>query len=132
LFLSDISGFPVITAIEEFTGRGILHPWKMVAESSLEASWDVASDTISCHVAVKAGEREFIKLTDVDGITLDGKLVKTINAGKLLNTTTCLDKSLPSYMQRHGVNSRVVNGMKESNIRDALEGRSTGTLVIGG
>jgi aspartokinase-like uncharacterized kinase len=132
IIISDISGIPTIDSMDDFIGCAILLPLDMVSKSDLSPSWDVASDTIACYIAKMAGEREFIKLTDVDGIMVDGEVVKTIDAGKLLNTTTCLDKSLPSYLQTWKMNCRVVNGTVENNIRSALEGDPVGTLVTGG
>ncbi|MFQ5800640.1 MAG: amino acid kinase, partial [Candidatus Hydrothermarchaeales archaeon] len=130
--LSGLSGIPTITSLEEFKGQAILLPLNIVVNSDLEASWDVTSDTIACYVARLAGEKEFIKFTDVDGILIGGRLVETISAGKLLNTTTCLDKSLPTYLQTWNMNCRVTNGKTESNIRRALEGEPLGTLITGG
>jgi aspartokinase-like uncharacterized kinase len=132
LFLSDISGIQTIDSIKDFNGCAILLPLKIIEDSDLPESWDVTSDSIACYVARKAGEREFIKLTDVDGIIVGGKVVETIGAGKLLNTTTCLDKSLPSYLQAWNMDCRVVAGTVENNIRRALEGDPVGTLVTGG
>jgi len=132
LFLSDISGIPTITSLEDFKERAIILPMNIVANSDLKPSWNVTSDTIACYIARLAGEKKFIKLTDVDGVILDGMVVKRIRAGKLLNTTTCVDKSLPSCLQTWKMDCRVVNGKKENNIRKALMGKSVGTLITGG
>jgi aspartokinase-like uncharacterized kinase len=131
-FLSDISGIPTITSLDGFNRQAILLPLDIVANSSLEPSWVVTSDTIACYVARLAGEKEFIKLTDVEGVMVEGHLAKIVDAGKLLNTTTCLDKSLPTYLQAWKMNCRVVNGKTESNIRRVLEEEPIGTLIIGG
>jgi hypothetical protein len=132
LYLSDISGVPVTKSIEETSGPKIILPLEIIEKSSLPSSWDVTSDTIACYIARKVGEREFIKLTEVDGIIVGGEVVETITAGKLLNTTTCLDKSLPSYLQTWKMDCRVASGLVENNIRRALEGDPVGTLVTGG
>ncbi len=76
-------------------------------------------------------EKEFIKLTDVEGIFLDGKVIRDISAGKLLNTSTCLDKSLPSYLIEWKMNCRIIDGKKAENVRRVLGGEEIGTLVRG-
>lgn len=132
LFLSDISGIPTITSLEGFKERAIILPMEIISNSDLKPSWNVTSDTIASYIARLAGEKSFIKLTDVDGVILEGRVVKTVSAGKLLNTTTCVDKSLPSCLQTWKMDCRVVNGKKEDNVRKALLGKSVGTLITGG
>lgn len=132
LFLSDISGVAVTKSIDEISGPKIILPLEIIEKSSLPSSWDVASDTIACYISKSAGLSSFIKLTDVDGIIVGGEVVVTIKAGKLLNTTTCLDKSLPTYLQTWKMDCRVLSGRTENNIRRALKGDPVGTLVTGG
>lgn len=132
LFLSDISGAPVTEKIEESAGPRIILPLEIIEKSDLPSSWDIASDTIACYIAKSLGLSSFIKLTDVDSVKIDGEVVETIAAGKLLNTTTCLDKSLPAYLQTWKMDCRVLNGREENNIRRALNGDPVGTLVTGG
>jgi aspartokinase-like uncharacterized kinase len=132
LYLSDISGVAVTKSLEENAGPKIILPREIIEKSSLPSSWDVASDTIACYIAKSAGKSSFIKLTDVDGIIVGGEVVETIDAGKLLNTTTCLDKSLPAYLETCKMDCRVLSGRKENIIRRALEGDPVGTLVTGG
>jgi aspartokinase-like uncharacterized kinase len=130
--LSDISGIPTINNLDDFKERAILLPLKTMSESKLESSWNVTSDTIACYAAKILGEKEFIKLTDVDGIILNDRTIRIISAGKLLNTNTCLDKSLPSYLRAWKMDCRIINGKRKSDIKRVLEGEPIGTLVIGG
>jgi aspartokinase-like uncharacterized kinase len=132
LILSDLSGIPTISDLEDFQKNAILLPLNIVSQSDLEPSWDVTSDTIAGYIAKLTGNKEFIKITDVDGLIMDGRVIKTISAGKLLNTNTCLDKSLPSYLLKWNMDCWVINGRRENNIRKALEGEPIGTLVTGG
>ena len=132
-FLGDISGVSLSHDFRHVRKTSIFLPFnEIIHNSGLHCTWDVASDTIACYVAHKLGEKEFIKLTDVDGILVNNKPIDSISAGKLLNTTTCLDKSLSSYLQEWKMNCRVVNGKSKSNIKKALIGESIGTLVTGG
>jgi aspartokinase-like uncharacterized kinase len=132
IFLSDISGIPTTSTLEGIHETTILLPRAITAFSGLKSTWDVTSDTIAGYITKSIGELDFIKLTDVDGIKVNGRIVKSISAGKLLNTNTCLDKSLPSYLQTWKMDCRVVNGKIENNIRRALDGEPIGTLVTGG
>jgi len=132
LLLSDLSGIPTITSLQDFRGRAVLLPLKIVLSSPLPATWDVGSDTIACYVARLAGLREFIKLTDVEGVMLGDRVVSRVEAGKLLNRNTCLDKSLPFYLQLWKMSCRVVSGKDAEAVRRALDGEDVGTLVIGG
>jgi aspartokinase-like uncharacterized kinase len=132
LILSDLSGITTITDLGDFQRQAILLPFDIISRSDIEESWDVASDTIAAYVAMMTGEKEFIKVTCVDGLILDGEVIKKISAGKLLNTNTCLDKSLPSHLLKWNMDCRVINGRRVNNIRKALEGESIGTLVTGG
>ncbi len=130
--LSDLSGLPTVSTLACLKGSAIMLPLDDVSRSELEESWDVTSDTMACYVARLLGKEIFYKLTDVDGIKVDGRVVERINAGKLLNTTTCVDKSLPSCLQDWNMNCQVVNGRRKSDIRKALDGHQIGTLIIGG
>ncbi|HDY73683.1 MAG TPA: amino acid kinase [Euryarchaeota archaeon] len=132
LYLSDLSGVAVTDKIEETWGPRIILPLEIIERSDLPASWNVTSDTIAGYIAKTTGLSSFIKLTDVEGIIIDGKIAESIAAGKLLNTTTCLDKSLPAYLQTWKMDCRVLSGRTENNIRRALEGDPVGTLVTGG
>ncbi len=130
--LSDISGVPFTMNIHVKKGPAVYIPSDEIEFSGLEASWDVGSDTIALFVAKQRGETSFIKLTDVDGLILDGRLRSWVKAGKLLNTTSCVDKSLPFYLLEWRMNCRVVNGTIKENISKTLEGKNIGTLIKGG
>lgn len=131
-YLSDISGVALTKKIEIKRGPRIILPLEIVEQSNLPSSWDIASDTIACYIAKSAGKSSFIKLTDVQGIIKGGEVITDVPAGKLLNTTTCLDKSLPAYLQTWKMDCRVLSGREENIIRRALEGDPVGTLITGG
>jgi|Deesub1362A_J573_1020465.scaffolds.fasta_scaffold00151_38 hypothetical protein len=129
LFLSDISGIP--SSYELGNSRPFIFlPSRLLEEEPLKASWDVTSDTIACHVAKLLGERIFIKLTDVDGVLVRGRYVKEISATELLKIgTTCVDKELPKYLMKYGINCWVVNGKRLENVDRAMRGNIKGTLI---
>jgi aspartokinase-like uncharacterized kinase len=131
IFLSDLSSIPMTEALENVKGPAIILPFDLILASELGESWDVTSDSIACYIAYLMGEKEFIKATDVDGVVVNGSIAKTIEAGKLLNINTCVDKRLPSYLQSWNMNCRVINGKSGNNIKKALKGEPVGTLIIG-
>jgi aspartokinase-like uncharacterized kinase len=131
-YLSDISKIQAITSLEHLPRQAVILPLNTIKGWDAPKTWDHASDTMACYIAKRLGKKEFLKLTDVDGIIINGRPIKNISAGKLLNTTTCLDKSLPLYLQTWKMDCTVVNGTSVENIEKALRGKPVGTRVSGG
>lgn len=134
-YLSDISGVPLTNELEiNEPGVNILLPYTILREddSGLEHSWDVTSDTISAWVAQRTGSM-LVKVTDVDGIYLDGKLVRQIYAGNLADSEeTCVDMGLSAFLMTHGMDCMVINGRNFDRVIEALKGGATrGTLIYG-
>ena len=134
-YLSDISGVPLTNELEiNEPSVNILLPYTILREddSGLEHSWDVTSDTISAWVAQRTGSM-LVKVTDVDGIYLDGKLVRQIYAGNLADSEeTCVDMGLSAFLMTHGMDCMVINGRNFDRVIEALKGGATrGTLIYG-
>jgi len=134
-YLSDISGVPLTNDLEiHEPGVSILLPYTILRyyNSGLEHSWNVTSDTISAWVAQRTGSM-LIKVTDVDGIYLDGELVQQIYAGDLAGSEeTCVDKELPAFLMTHGMDCMVINGRYFDRVIEVLKGGVTGgTLIYG-
>ncbi|MDY6864944.1 MAG: amino acid kinase [Halobacteriota archaeon] len=121
-----------LTGIGEGAGIFILLPYMLLRQlDPLPHSWDVTSDTIAAWVAGELGA-EFIKVTDVDGIFLDGSLVDKVSAKELTGKTTCIDKELPKLLIKHRMNCTVVNGKYPERIIDVLEKKKfIGTVILG-
>lgn len=134
-YLSDISGVSLTIDLEMHEpGVNILLPYTILRnyDSGLEHSWDITSDTISAWIAQRTGSM-LVKVTDVDGIYLDGELVQQIYAGDLAGgEETCVDKGLPSFLITHGMDCMVINGRYFDRVIEALKGGVTGgTLIYG-
>lgn len=134
-YLSDISGVPLTIDLEiHEPGVNILLPYTILRkdDSGLEHSWNVTSDTISAWVAQRNSSM-LIKVTDVDGIYMDGKLVQQIYAGDLAGSKeTCVDRGLPAFLLAHGMDCMVINGRYFDRVIEALKGCVTGgTLIYG-
>jgi aspartokinase-like uncharacterized kinase len=117
-----------------FEGNGtfILLPYDLLKKNDeLPHSWDVTSDTIAAWVALKVGAARFMKVTDVDGIYIDGELKPEINARELLGKETCLDRELPNFLVKNKMNCDIINGNCPGRVIQAFGSRLIGTVVKG-
>ncbi|MCX9083986.1 MAG: amino acid kinase [Candidatus Methanoperedens sp.] len=131
-YLADGTGAKLIDRLE-ITGRGtyILLPYRILKEKDeLPHTWDVTSDTIAAWVALQL-EAGFIKVTDVDGIYLDGLFQQELRAEQIIGKKTCVDAELPFFLKRYNMNCRIVNGNCPGRLIEALKGNFFGTIVKG-
>ena len=117
----------------KFKGVRVLLPYELlINHDELPHSWDVTSDSIAVWIASKLKVDRIVKLTDVDGIILNGKLIERIQASKLVGIETCLDSFAPKLMVEHGIDTFICNGHFASRVKDYItKGRAKGTLVEG-
>ncbi len=134
MFLADVSGIEVVDSLDELSGARIFLPSKFMKDNDpFEPSWEVTSDTIACHIAHLLGEKQFVVLTDVDGIYLNGKLVREIPAEELIGRDeTCVDRALPKYLLSYKMNCWVANGARLEVIAGLFDGKFSGTFITGG
>ncbi len=136
LYLADgttVEPLEDLTRIGEgTTGTFILKSYVLLRQvDPLPHSWDVTSDTIAAWVA-KELDAEFIKVTDVDGVFLDGSLLNKVPAEELIGKVTCLDNELPKFLIKERMNCTVVNGKHPERMIDVMQGKEfIGTVVIG-
>lgn len=115
----------------EDVGTYILLPYALLKnKDELPHTWDVTSDTIAAWVAHDLGAR-FIKLTDVDGIFLNGELIKELSAQELLEIETCVDRELPRFLIKNKMNCEILNGNCPGRLANAFKGNVPGTLIKG-
>ncbi len=131
-YLADGSAAELVYDIcIEDGGVYILLPYELLKKKDeLPHTWDVTSDTIAAWAAHMAGAR-FIKLTDVDGIFMDGELKKEVSAGELQGIETCVDGELPRFLMKNKMNCEILNGNCPGRLAEAFEGKVTGTLIKG-
>ncbi|MFH1773396.1 MAG: amino acid kinase [Methanobacteriota archaeon] len=130
MFLSDISGVKTANSVNKIKTPCIFLPHGL--KKTFKPSWSVTSDAIACCIARKVGAEKFILLKDVDGIRIDGRLVSKISAEELSRYgRTCVDEELPKYLSRYKMDCWIVNGKKLGRVKDAMEGRFKGTLILG-
>jgi len=131
-FIAEGSNAEIVNNIDiEDEGTHILLPYALLKnKDELPHTWDVTSDTIAAWVAHQVGAR-FIKLTDVDGIFLNGELKKVLRAQELLGIETCVDSELPRYLIKNKMNCEILNGNHPSRLVNAFKGNVQGTLIKG-
>ncbi len=131
-YIADGSAAELVydTRIED-GGVYILLPYELLKKKDeLPHTWDVTSDTIAAWVAHML-EARFIKLTDVDGIFIDGELKKEVSAEELQGIETCVDGELPRFLMKNKMNCEILNGNCPGRLVEAFEGKVTGTLIKG-
>lgn len=114
---------------EEIKGVKVILPYRLLRKyDELPHSWETTSDSISVWLAHKLDLDEVIKLTDVDGVYMDGELIKEIYATEL-EEKSCIDRNTPVLIQKYSVNMFICNGFK-ARVKDyILRGRAVGTLI---
>ncbi len=117
----------------DFSGVRVLLPYNlMLNRDVLPHSWDVTSDSVAIWVAANVSADVVVKLTDVDGIILNGRLVERVRASKIEGMRTCIDPYAPKLMVRYGIDTFICNGHFAGRVKDYItRGRAKGTLVEG-
>jgi aspartokinase-like uncharacterized kinase len=131
-YLADGTGAELIDSLEiPEKGIYILLPYRILKEKDeLPHTWNVTSDTIAAWVALQLGAR-FIKVTDVDGIYLNGTLQKGLRADEIIGIETCVDAEFPTFLMNHKINCEIINGNCPGRLINALKGNIFGTVVKG-
>ncbi|WP_456369584.1 amino acid kinase family protein [Geoglobus sp.] len=113
-------------------GVRILLPYALLRKNDeLPHSWDVTSDSIAVWVAEKVDAEMLVKVTDVDGIIKDGRLLERVRASEL-RRATCLDTFAPRLLAEYGRDMFICNGLVGGRVKDyIMKGRAKGTTVIG-
>ncbi len=130
-YLGDGNEIKLIDNLDVEDGVSILLPYTLVKKKDeLPHTWDVTSDTIAAWVAHQLKAR-FIKVTDVDGIYLNGILQKELHASELAGIETCVDKELPRFLMENSIKCEIINGNCPGRLINALRGNIAGTLIKG-
>jgi aspartokinase-like uncharacterized kinase len=127
-----------LTTVPGLSGSGhvvVLLPSRLVLRArSLDASWEVTSDSIAAYVAGRLGTAKLVLVTNVDGvftsdprIEANATLLKEISASGMIemNSRTSVDKSLPHMLLKCGLECFVVNGFFPERVAKVLVGEET-------
>ncbi len=135
-YIADRCKIRVIDRLEEIgesRGLSVLLLSRIMRERDpLPHTWDVTSDTIAAWVASKVGAR-FIKMTDVDGVFQEDKLLAKVSAHDLKRFgSSCTDRALPDFLIAHKMDCAVINGRCPQCLKGAIDERAfKGTLIKG-
>ena len=130
-FLADRTEAKPVEDLNIKEGVCIILPYNLLKKrDELPHTWDVTSDSIAAWIAHQLKAR-FIKVTDVDGIYIDGTLIKEIEAGKLVGKETCVDAELPHFLMKNKMSCEIINGNCTGRLMNGLKGNVTGTLIKG-
>lgn len=111
----------------------ILRPYRYLLnnDSGLEHSWDYTSDAIAALVACRLGS-DMIKVTDVDGVMISGRLVSEIRASELMGLRSCIDQGSLRIIGSCGSRCFVLNGSIPERLIamvEELPERCRGTVI---
>lgn len=133
-YLADKSGIRTTDDVDKLLpGISILMPYRLLrSRDPLPHSWDVTSDCIAAWVASMLDAR-LLKVTDVDGVRINGKTVSVVDATRLKEMgESCVDRMLPELLMKDGRDCMVVNGNYPERVLAALEEKAVrGTLIKG-
>jgi aspartokinase-like uncharacterized kinase len=112
----------------------ILLPYKVLLEDDLGLvhSWDYTSDSVAALVAHQL-KAPFIKVTNVDGVILDGKVVEEVSASSLHGLESCIDQGTLCLLcgRLKGESVWVLNGTDLQRFVSELRNGKGGTVIKG-
>ncbi len=129
-FLADGTGAELTRTIQRPGGLEILLPYNALREddSGICHSWDYTSDSIAAMVAMRL-DAPLIKATDVDGVILDGQVVKEVDASALIDRETCVDQGIHRLLK--GRSCWVLCGLDPARFISSLREGKGGTVIKG-
>ncbi len=129
-YLADGIGAELTRAIQRADGLKILLPYQALLENDSDIchSWDYTSDSIAALVALRL-DAPLIKATDVEGVIIDGQVMKVVEASALLGRETCVDQGTLSLMK--GRSFRVLCGLDPVRFVSSMREGKGGTVIKG-
>lgn len=93
-------------------------------------SWDYTSDSVAAIVAHQL-KAPFIKVTNVDGVILDGKVVEEVSASSLIGLESCIDQGTLCLLcgRLKGGSVWVLNGTDLQRFISELRTGKGGTVI---
>ncbi|MDH7597583.1 MAG: uridylate kinase [Methanothrix sp.] len=131
--LTDGTGAEPVDALSQSQGVRVLRPYRYLLENDrgLEHSWDYTSDAIAALVACRLGS-DMIKVTDVDGVMISGRLVSAVRASELMGHRSCVDQGTLRIIESCGTRCFVLNGSVPDELIamvEELPERCRGTVI---
>ena len=114
----------------EIDGVKVLLPYRLVRKyDELPHSWEVTSDSVAVWIAGKMGVKKVVKVTDVDGVFVNGELAERLDYGEVPKNS-CIDNFAVKLAERYGIEIFVCNGFVRGRVKNyILRGGAVGTLI---
>ncbi len=114
----------------EISGVKVLLPYSLVRKyDELPHSWEATSDSVAVWIAGKIGVRKVVKVTDVDGVFVNGKLARRLRYDEVPRNS-CIDNLAVKLAERFGIEIFVCNGFVRGRVKNyILRGSAVGTLI---
>jgi aspartokinase-like uncharacterized kinase len=116
----------------------IMLPMKQIINLNVfEMTWDITSDTMSAYFAYLLGAKNFVILTNVDGLYEDiskpDTLIREISATNLIKYGhSVVDACLAPFLLNKGMDCVILNGNNKDNIENFFNNRQyNGTFIYG-
>ncbi len=136
-FLADGTGIGLTSIIRRPQGNPnveVLLPYQALQKDDygLVHNWDYTSDSVAMIVAA-ALSSPLIKVTDVDGVILDGKVVEEVSSSSLIGFESCIDQGTLSLLcdSFKGRSVWVMNGTNPEGFVKSLKTGKGGTVIRG-
>ena len=135
-FLADGTCARLTNEIKFPAGRGIeiLLPYQALLrdDGGLQHNWEFTSDAVAALAALRL-EAPLVKVTDVDGVILQGNIVPEISASSLIGKKSCIDQGTLQILLSAGKGKScwVLNGSNPSSFIASLKKGVGGTLIMG-
>jgi aspartokinase-like uncharacterized kinase len=128
--LADGTGARLASEIRRPSGVEVLLPYQVLQKDDrgLEHNWDYTSDSVAALVALRL-DAPLIKATDVDGVILEGMVVREVSADHLRGIESCIDQGTLRLLQGRSI--RVLNGTDPQRFVEALKSGEGGTIIRG-
>lgn len=102
----------------------------VVNDAGIPQNWGATSDTIAAKVCQSLGINRLVLLKSVDGIRLDGKLLKEVDA-RSAPPTDVVDSVFMTSVEK-GFTACIINGRKPERLKELLQkGSTVGTKILG-
>ena len=134
-FLADGTGAQLTSEIRRPQGDSsldILLPYQALLKDDwgLKHSWDYTSDAVAALIAAQLSS-PLIKVTDVDGVLMDGIVAAELPAARLLGRDSCIDQGTVQLLcgPLQGLKVMVFNGTDRDRFIIALREGRAGTII---
>ena len=112
----------------------VLLPYQALLEDDLGLghTWDYTSDSVALLVAAQL-KAPLVKVTNVDGVILNGKVVEEVSAKSLLGSESCIDQGTLCLLcgRLYGASVWVLNGTDMNRFASNLKNGEGGTVIRG-